>query len=446
MKIIMIRPNIGMLQKQKGKSVPFDDKGRMEPLQLGVLAGLTPEEIDVKLFDDRLEQINYDEPADFVAISVEIFTARRAYEIADEYRTRKIPVILGGIHVSYMPDEAAEHADCVIIGDAEGVWDQVIEDFKKKELKKRYSAKVGPPHPEKLIRRSIYEGKKYFPASLMQFGRGCPYECSFCSTGNYFKGQMHTRCVDEVIAEIKHQPRKFIFFVDDNIIGEPEKAKILFKALIPLKIKWIGQASIDMTEDPELMPLMQKSGCVGLIVGFESFTPEGLAEYNKHQNQVINYEKQIAIIRKHKIHIWAAFLLGHDEETHETLKATLEFAVKQKFSFGAFNILMPYPKTPVYEQLKKENRLLFNGKWWLSEDYHFNHAAYQPKHMSPEELTEWCLKMRKKYNSVWMVFKRLFTKHNLLNLRTISLLWNLVWLFRTETFKKQGMTLGFKKG
>jgi len=442
MKVIMIQPNIGILDVKNGKPVPFNDRGSMEPLQLGVLAGLTPDDIEVVLYDDRLEPVDYDAKADLVAISVQIFTARRAYEIADEFRKRSIPVVLGGIHVTTLPDEALQHADCIVTGDAETVWNELINDLKANRLKVRYTAFPGPPHPGKLIRRTIYGDKRYTPVSLLQFGRGCPYRCSFCASGNYFKGNIHTRSIDEVMAEIKNQPRRFIFFVDENIVGAPEESKQLFKALIHLKIQWIGQASIDMTHDPELMDLMQKSGCIGLVIGFESFTPEGLEAYNKRQNEADTYEQQIKIIRKHKIHIWAAFLLGHERETEETLQRTLDFAKKNKFSFSAFNILMPYPDTPIYSLLKNENRLLYEGKWWLSDEYHFNHAAYIPKNMSPEILTQWCLKMRKEYNSVPMILRRLLSRHNLLNVKSFGLLWQMVWLFRTEAFKKQGMKLG----
>jgi len=441
----MIRPNIGMLEIKNGHEIPFDDKGRMEPLQMGVLAGLTPDDIEVVLFDDRLEEIDYDLKADFVAITVEIFTAKRAYEIATEYKKRNMPVILGGIHASTLPDEAQLYADSVIVGDAENIWLDVFDDFKNNRLKKRYSAEPGPPHPGRLIRRSIYEGKKYFPASLMQFARGCPYKCSFCSTGQYFNGSICSRSVDEVIAEIKNQPRKLIFFVDENIVGNRKETKVLLKALIPLKIKWFGQASVDMTDDPELMGLLQKSGCVGLIIGFETISKKGVKEYNKNQNTVETYIEQIKIIRKHNIHIWAAFLLGHDDETAETLQETLDFAISQRFSFAAFNLLMPYPHTPIYKKLQAENRLLFDGKWWLSNKYRFNHAAYIPKNMSPEEITERCFYMRKKYNSFPIIMKRMFSPHILFNFRTYAMLWQLVLLFRKETMKKQGMKLGLKR-
>jgi radical SAM superfamily enzyme YgiQ (UPF0313 family) len=434
-----------MLEVRNGKEIPFDDRGRMEPLQLGVLAGLTPDDIDVTLFDDRLEAIDYELKADFVAISVEIFTAKRAYEIAAEYRKRHIPVILGGIHVSTLPEEAKAHADCIIVGDAEGVWPDVLNDFSNHCLKERYDSKIGRPHPGRLIRRSIYDGKQYFPASLMQFARGCPYKCSFCSSGSYFNGAIYNRNIDEVLAEIKHQPRKLVFFVDENIVGNREESKALFRALIPLKIRWFGQASIDMTDDPELMDLLEKSGCIGLIIGFESVSSKGLKAYNKSPNQAQKYVQQIKIIRKHRIHIWAAFLLGHDDETAETLQETLDFAIGQRFSFAAFNLLMPYPHTLIYKQLEAESRLLFDGKWWLSPQYRFNSAAYVPKNMTAEELTRRCYLMRKKYNSFPIILKRMFSPHILFNVKTYALMWQVVLLFRRETFKKQGMLLGYEK-
>jgi len=445
MKITMIKPNIGLLQLKKGKDKPFDDKGRMEPLQLGVLAGLTPDSYEVKLIDDRIEDIDYDESTDLVAITVEIFMAKRAYEIADEYRKRGIPVILGGIHIFLMPEEALQHADSIITGDAEAVWEKVLKDFENNNFKKEYSSAPSIPHPGKYVRRTIYQNKTYLPLTLLQYGRGCPFTCNFCSTGVYFSKQVFYREINEVILEIKSQPRKLMFFVDDNIVGDKEKAKDLFRALIPLKIRWVGQASINMTEDPELMILMQKSGCIGLVIGFESFTEEGLSEYNKSPNISSNYEEQIKIIRKHKIHIWAAFLIGHDKETKESIMETLEFAIKQKFTFAAFNILMPYPRTEIYKKLKSENRLLYDGNWWLHPDYRFNYASFKPKNMTADELTEYCFYMRKKFNSVPVILKRVFSWHSIRNIDRIWFLLDMMFLFRLETLKKQGMKFGFRK-
>jgi len=444
MKILLIRPNIGVLVTKRGKDVPFIDKGRMEPLQLGVLAGLTKNNWEVCMLDDRLDTINYEMDANLVAITVQIFTARRSYEIATEFRSRGMPVILGGIHVTLMPDEASRYADSIIISDAESVWNTVLEDFKNKRLKKRYHGCPGPPQAGTMVSRAVYGRGKYFPADLMQFGRGCPFMCSFCATGLYFKESRYCRPVKEVVQEVIQNKSKLIFFVDDNIVGDKELAKELMRALIPLKIKWFGQASLDMTEDVELMQLMQLSGCIGLVLGFESVTQLGLTEYKKLTHLERDYKEKIKIIRRHRIHIWAAFLLGHDEETFESLKATYDFAWKYKFSFAAFNILMPYPKTEVYQKLEKERRLLFWGAWWLHPDYRFNHAAYVPKNMTADELTTLVFSMRKRYNSAYSLIRRLFVWHNLRDFPRLWLLFYTMVIFKVEAIKKQRLRLGMK--
>lgn len=445
MKITMIKPNIGLLRLKNGKDVPFNDKGRMEPLQLGVLAGLTPDRHEIKLVDDRINAVDYDKSTDLVAITVEIYMAKRAYEIATEYRKRGVTVVLGGIHASLMPEEACQYADSVIIGDAEAVWEQVLDDVENNQLKSEYHSFPSTPHPGKFARRSIYEGNTYLPLTLLQYGRGCPYSCSFCSISVYFNKTNYYREVDEVIAEIKAQKRKLLFFVDDNIIGDKEKAKALFRALIPLRVRWVGQASINMTDDPELMDLMQQSGCMGLVIGFESYSEAGLNEFNKTPNEMRDFEEQIRIIRKHRINIWAAFVLGHDEETPDTLRQTLEFTIRQKFAFAAFNILMPYPKTEVYQKLQEENRLLYGEKWWLHPDYRFNYAAYKPRKMTADELTDQVYLMRKKFNSVPVILQRVFAWHNLRNIGRLFFLFQMMFLFRRETFKKQGMKFGVKR-
>ncbi|MBN1952506.1 MAG: B12-binding domain-containing radical SAM protein [Bacteroidales bacterium] len=444
MRITMIKPNIGLLQLKNGKDLPFNDKGRMEPLQLGVLAGLTPDRHEVTLIDDRINLLDYDTDTDLVAVTVEIYMAKRAYEIGTGFRNRGVPVVFGGIHASMMPEEAGQYADSVIIGDAEAVWEQVLTDAENKKLKKEYHSFPSVPHPGKIARRSIYQGKKYLPLTLLQYGRGCPYACSFCCISVYFDKKRFHRDIGEVLAEIKAQPRRLLFFVDDNIIGDKELAKKLFRELIPLKLKWVGQASLDMTQDPELMRLMQQSGCIGLVIGFESYSEKGLAEFNKTPNDLREFDRQIRIIRNHRINIWAAFVLGHDEETKETLRKTLEFTIRQGFAFVAFNILMPYPKTEIYARLQKENRLLYDGKWWLHPDYRFNYAAFQPKQMTADELTDYVFYMRKKFNSVPIILKRVFSWHNLRNIGRILFLLRMMFLYRRETFKKQGMKFGVK--
>ncbi|MBO7253783.1 MAG: B12-binding domain-containing radical SAM protein [Clostridia bacterium] len=445
MKITLIKPNIGRREHSL-----YVDNASMEPLQLGILAAFTPSDIDVVMYDDRLENIPYDEYTDLVAITVETFTARRAYEISEEYRKRGRKVIMGGMHVSLIPKEVKEHCDSIMIGDAEDKWEEMIEDVRKGMLKDEYHcAPVPVPQKGVITRRDIFKNKKYMPITLMQFSRGCRYNCKYCASSVYFKQKHFCRDIDEVVQEIQSQNRKLIFFVDDNIVGDKQKAKELFKRLIPLKIKWVSQGSIDMLEDDELMKLMVKSGCLGHVIGFESIRPDSINTMGKGVNKKFvqdQYKEAIKKLRKYGLQTWAAFTVGHDTDTVESIKATYEFALKNKFCFSAYNILMPYPGTALYNQLEAEGRLLYDGKWWLHPEYRFNYAAFVPKNMTAPELTETAYYCRKNFNSIKSVLYRLFEpKTNLRNpIRFFTyIIYNPV--FRREVFEKQGMTFGCKE-
>lgn len=441
MKLTLIKPNIGRMEHSL-----YVDEGRMEPLQLGVLAGLTPLDVDVALYDDRMESIPYDEPTDLVAITVETYTARRAYEISAEFRRRGVPVIMGGMQPTLIPEEVAEHADSIYLGDAEFLWHRVIEDARHHRLQPIYKADVGIPQPGTLTRRDLFTDKGYLPITLLQFSRGCRFACTFCAVSVFFDKTQYCRDVREVVQEIEAQDRKLLFFVDDNLLSDHEAAKELFRALIPLRVHWVSQASIDMTRDRELMRLMVQSGCVGHVVGFESLQLQNLRSMKKAPNLVEgfkNYTPQLQIIRDYGLQLWAAFTLGYDHDTRESIERTLEFALENKFCFAAFNILMPYPNTPLYKTLSAEGRLLFGGKWWLHPEYRFNHAAFRPKLMSPEALTEACFYARSQFNSVYSIFRRAFDFQT--NMRSpyrlgVYLRYNPI--FRKEVFKKHGMWFG----
>lgn len=445
MKITLIKPNIGRREHSL-----YVDNASMEPLQLGILAALTPGDIEVVMYDDRLEPIPYNEPTDLVAITVETFTARRAYEISEEYRKRGVKVIMGGMHAVLIPEEVKEHCDSIMIGDGEDKWGQMIEDLRRGALQPEYRCDpVCVPQKGIITRRDIFEGKKYMPITLVQFSRGCRYSCKYCASSVYFKQKHFCRDVDEVIQEIKSQKRKLIFFVDDNIVANREKAKELFRALIPLKIKWVSQGSIDMLDDDELMRLMVKSGCLGHVIGFESIKSESIQVMEKGVNRKFvqnQYKDSIKKLRKYGLQTWAAFTVGHDTDTAESIKATYEFARKNKFCFSAYNILMPYPGTRLYDQLQAEGRLLYGGKWWLHPEYRFNYAAFLPKNMTAPELTEVAYYCRKNFNSIRSVIYRLFEPQT--NLRNpIRFLTYIIYnpVFRKEVFEKQGMTFGCRE-
>ena len=440
MKLTLIKPSIGRREHSL-----YVDEGRMEPLQLGVLAAITPPDIEIVLIDDRCEKIPYDTPTDLVAITVETFTTRRAYEISAEYRNRGVSVVLGGFHPTLIPEEASLHADSIVIGDAETVWAGVVEDARSGNLKSIYRARPGIPQSGFMPRRDIFKGKGYLPITLVQFGRGCRYACNFCAISAYFNQTHSVRPVDEVIAEIEQQERKLILFVDDNIVADREAAKQLFRALIPLHIRWVCQGTIDMAHDRELMDLMVASGCFASLIGFESIDTEALQEMKKVPNllEYNNYEREIETLKEYGLQIWATFVLGHDYDTPESLRKMLDFALRHKFAFAAFNVLTPYPNTPLYRKLQEEDRLLYDDKWWLHPEYRFNYAPFKPAQMTAEELTQVSFDIRAKWNSFGAILKRFFDPRT--NMRTpyrMMIYWMYNPLFRKEMLKKQGMFFG----
>jgi Fe-S oxidoreductase len=443
MHITFIKPNIGRQEHSL-----YVDEARMEPLMLGVLAGLTPPEVDCVLFDDRMETIPYDKATDLVAITVETYTARRAYEIAAKYRARGVPVIMGGMHVNLLPQEVAEHADSIFLGDAETLWPQVIADVGAGLLHSEYRAPVGSAQGGGVLpRRDLYRGKGYLPLSLMQFSRGCRFACHFCAVSEYFGKRHYVRQIDEVLKEISEQERRFLFFVDDNIASDRTALRDLCRALIPMHVHWVSQASLDVTHDEQTMRLMADSGCIGNVMGFESITSESLREAEKSPNlsSFANFREEIGILREYGMQTWAAFTLGLDGDTLASIRVTEEFARRNRFTFGAFNILTPYPGTPLYAKLAAEGRLLYGGKWWLHPEYRFNTAAFKPAQMSAEELTAACHEARVKFNSWWSILYRFSDiQTNLRSLWRAASYWHYTSLFRKEVYKKHGMRFGLR--
>ena len=441
MKLLLVKPNIGRREHSL-----YVDQGRMEPLMLGLLGALAGPDVEVKLADDRCEAMPYEEQFDLVAITVETFSARRAYEISAEFRRRGRAVVLGGMHPTLLPEETSRHADAIVTSDAESIWGQLLDDARNGQLKPLYRGQCqARPQGDATPRRDLYRNKGYLPVTLSQFGRGCRFACNYCAISSYFNRQHYTRPVADVVREIEAQRRKLIFFVDDNIVATPERAKELFKALIPLRIRWMSQGSIDMTRDPELMALMADSGCLGNVIGFESITPQSLGEVGKTVNthDFDRYERAINCLKDHGLMTWAAFTVGYDHDTRESLGELLDFALDHKFTFAAFNLLTPYPSTAFYDRLARAGRLLYGGRWWLHPDYRFNHAAFRPANMSPDELTEISFKMRGKFNSPGSIFRRFFDRRtHLRSLYNMVGYWTYNPLFRKEVFRKQGLRLG----
>jgi len=401
MRLTLIHPAVG----RRGPS-PYIRAWQMEPLAPAVLAALTPPEVDVRFYDDRVEDIPYDEPTDLVAISVETYTARRAYQIASHYRRRGVPVVMGGFHASLVPDEVAQFAEAVVVGEAEEVWPLLIDDFRHGVLKSRYQSSTRPGLAGIRPRRQIFQNKRYLNLGLVEAGRGCHFRCEFCAIQQVFQNTQKRREIDDILADIRERPRPLYFFVDDNITSNMRQAKEFFRALIPLKIRWVSQASINAAHDEEFLQLIQASGCQMLLIGFESLNPQSLKTMQKEFNTMKGgYEQALANLRRYRIRLYPTFVLGYDEDTPETLQQTLEFTLRHRFYLAAFNHLTPFPGTPLYQRLESEGRLLFE-RWWLDPRYRYGMVPFHSRGLPAEEIEKLCLAARKTFYSLPWALRR----------------------------------------
>lgn len=398
MKIIFIRPNLAN----------YRSRDAMQPLAFAVLSALTPEEIERELYDEKVEPVPLDLKADLIALSVESFTAARAYALADHFRQRGIPVVMGGYHPTLVPEEALKHADAIVCGEAEGVWPLLLDDFRNGKLKTRYQSDDDYPLAGLKFDRSVFTGKKYLPITPVQFTRGCRYHCDFCSVSEFHRFKWRSRPVDEVLEEIKEIRGKTILIGDDNIFVEPQKLEELLTGLIPLRKRWICQASIDITRSPEMVRLMAASGCFGVLIGFESLEKNNLRQMKKGINlSQSDYIKAINLLHRHKIMVYGSFVFGYDHDTPEIFDRTLSFTVNNNFLLCNFNILNPLPGTGLYRRLLKDGRLRFHD-WWLNDEYRYNRAAYNCTAMKPEQLEEGSWQVRCRFNTVGSIFRRAF--------------------------------------
>lgn len=386
----------------------------MESLPAATLAGLTPKDVEIKFYDDRMEKIPFEESTDLVAISVETYTARRAYQIASDYRIRGVPVVMGGFHATLCPEEVSKHAEAVVCGEAETLWPQVLDDARHGRLEQFYRQSTRPSLAELKPDRSIFKNKRYLPIGLVESGRGCHFKCDFCAVQTVFNSTQTRRPIDRILSEIASLKslRKLFFFVDDNITSNIAEAKEFLRALIPLRIRWVSQSSINAAHDEEFLDLLVKSGCQGVLIGFESLNVDNLKDMNKSFNTMRGgFDKALSNLRRHRIRVYGTFIFGYDRDTPACFAKTVRFAQEHSLYIAAFNHLTPFPGTPLYARLQQENRLLYD-RWWLDERYSYNRIPFQPRGMEPETLQRNCLAARREFYSWRSIVMRGFDEVN----------------------------------
>ena len=394
-KLLLVLP-----QHQKGYwgHISKSGKAGMARLSLPVIASLTPPDWDVRIHDARLAPVDFKEKVDLVGITAFTAEAFSAYAIADGFREQGVPVVMGGFHASAMPEEALQHVDSVVVGEAEPVWEQLLEDLDNKKLQSVYQAEqlmdmqnMAVPHRHLLNRNTYSTG-----FNTIQATRGCPYNCEYCAVSAFFGKKYRVRPVDQVIEEIRRFDTRNFFFVDDNITGRKTYARELFNALIPLNRAWGGQTDINIADDEDLLKLYAKSGGQYAFIGFESLSEANLERMNKSWNSPDRYRKAIKRIRKAGVSILGSFIFGLDDDDPGVFERTVDFIKTSGIDAAQFHILTPLPGTRFYNDMEAAGRIV-DRDW---SNYHTGQVVFTPKGMTAEELQ----------NGYWWAFRQVYRK------------------------------------
>lgn len=385
MRILLVLPAAeGVRVTRERPDVPRRRMLRFSVLPLTTVAALTPERHDVRLVDENVEPLDLGADVDLVGVSFMTALAPRAYEIADAFRRRGIPTVAGGYHPTFLPEEALEHFDAVVVGEAEGNWPRLLEDLEAGRPGRIYRNDA-PCDPEAIPipRRSLTSATARYYATVhaVQAGRGCVHACAYCSVTAFHGGRHRVRPVASVLEEIGALPRDFMF-VDDNLVADPEWAKRLFRAMAQLRKRWVAQAPLEIVDDPELLDLARKAGCLGLFVGIETLSEENLRSVEKGFNDAGSYRRRVAALRRAGIGIIAGVIVGLDGDDRGTFERLLRFLRAASIDAVQVNILTPLPGTRLHDRFDREGRIL--SKDWSLYDY--RHVVMRPRRLSAEEL------------------------------------------------------------
>ncbi len=360
---------------------------RYQPLTLTTLAALVPEDLsaDLRLIDEGIADVPADLEADLVGLTVITGTAARAYELADRFRARGITVVLGGPHVTLIPEDAAPHADAVVVGYAEETWPQLLRDFAAGRLEPIYRQAPGLDLAGRpFARRELLPQRNYLTSDVFEATRGCVHACDFCVVPTAWGRKPFQKPVAEVVADIRQHGARKLIFVDLNLIAHRGYAKELFTALVPLRLQWYGLATVLLADDPELLELAARSGCKGLLMGLESISATNLRQNHKGFNSPESYARVVERLHAHGIALQGCFVFGLDDDRPDVFMKTAEFAVSAGIDLPRFAVVTPFPNTPLYKRLESEGRLLTKN-WEL---YDGQHVVFQPRHMSVQELQQ----------------------------------------------------------
>jgi len=357
------------------------------PLTLVTLAALVPEELEaqIDILDEGIQKPNYENKNyDLVGITCVTSSAKRAYELSAYWRARGAFVVLGGAHPTLMPDEAQQYADAVVVGLAEETWPQLLHDFKKGVVQKRYQNKYIGELPSPVPRRDLYPRLGYLPIPTIIANSGCKNHCHYCVVNQSHYSRCVVRPIPEVIDEIKSLNTRRLMFLDPNMASDREYTKNLLQAMIPLHRKWMASVPSDIVYDRELFELVVRSGCEGVLVGFESFSQASLNRSGKKFNRVNQYKEVVNKLHTHGIVVLGCFVLGFDDDTPEILARTAEMVYDINVDLPRYALLTPFPGSRLFTHFKSEGRLLTED-WSL---YDSQHVVFKPNHMSPVQLQQ----------------------------------------------------------
>lgn len=395
---------------------------RMPPLGLVQLASLTPEGWEVEIVDENIRELDFGASTNLVALSAITALAPRAYAIADKYRQQGISVIMGGIHASMFPQETVEHVDSVVIGEADSMWPEILNDFKTGGLKKIYQAKEYPDLTCIFSKRQVSRKIQYpfpFPrAAIVQTSRGCPFACDFCSVSRFNGRKIRHRPIASVVHEIEKSfggngyLKNYLFFADDNIVADPTYAFRLFGAIKPLDMKWLSQTDIRIALNEKLLKSAVESGLTAVFIGFEAIDKDSLdAEICRTKAKWRSrYEEAVKRLHDYGVVVEGAFVFGLDSHTKDVFKRTVEWAINQNIDIAQFTIATPFPGTVLFERLHQQDRItaLTSESSYDWQKFNAFEPVFQPAQMSSDDLQEGLRWAYQNFYSCPSIFSRMW--------------------------------------